>query len=490
MLHPWLFVGFTGHRKVDDVAGSASAIRAALEKVRTLGGRPLAAVSSAATGGDTLFIEAARSQNLPWTAMLPFPREDFRKDFSAVEWAHAEKLLDDAVQEKIEPPGAPRNQAFLACGVRTVESCDVLIALWNGEAAAGVGGTADIVAYARAQQKPLIWINSQSGLVTEERLDKIVALSPPATSQPVVDDSPDGGLALLRETLAYHDQLAMQHAPKARGFLTRAVVLQLVATAFGLVSPVFHVIFAVVIVLLFIKVIILFRADYIQRRHSGHHDQWLHARMVAELCRSALATWHMPYPEFAQQPLPVPHYDDWQRSLRLWRILAPPRPRDLATDQQDYLQNRIQHQLNHFESKGNEARDILLQKRRWAKFCTRAALACGIFGLVEAVLNKWVWSENNLPTWFPHLNMGVTFLSLILPVISAGILHLVIAQDYSRRVSRNQRMVAYLHWAQARIPLAASPADLRLAAGEVESMLLLEFFEWYTSTNLAKELRP
>jgi hypothetical protein len=37
----------------------------------------------------------------------------------------------------------------------------VLIALWDGKKANGVGGTGDVVAYAKEQRKPILHINPE-----------------------------------------------------------------------------------------------------------------------------------------------------------------------------------------------------------------------------------------------------------------------------------------------------------------------------------------
>ena len=42
----------------------------------------------------------------------------------------------------------PSEEAFLAAGRRVAEECDWLIAAWDGEPSRGLGGTADVVAYA------------------------------------------------------------------------------------------------------------------------------------------------------------------------------------------------------------------------------------------------------------------------------------------------------------------------------------------------------
>jgi hypothetical protein len=172
-----LSVGFTGHRQVADPAGARAAIDQALQRLQAAAGSPLAAVSSVASGSDTLFVEAVRAQDLPWSLLLPFPLAEFRKDFGRADWERVQRLPPKAVRTHVEPPQPTREDAYLACGLRTVDESDAMIAFWNGRAAAGRGGTAEIVEYVRKQQKPLLWIHADTGEITTERLEKLSAAS-------------------------------------------------------------------------------------------------------------------------------------------------------------------------------------------------------------------------------------------------------------------------------------------------------------------------
>jgi hypothetical protein len=181
MLRPWIFVGFTGNRTLPDSGLIAQRIRESLTRLESLTAHPLAAVSSAAKGADTLFVEAAlqRPAPLPWTLLLPFPESAFfnENDFSPGDLARIRPLVSRAVRTRLETPHAPqspgqRNQAFAACSNRTVDESDVLIAVWDGQPGK-TGGTGSTVAYARALRKPLLWINSLTGEITEENLSKL-----------------------------------------------------------------------------------------------------------------------------------------------------------------------------------------------------------------------------------------------------------------------------------------------------------------------------
>jgi len=51
------------------------------------------------------------------------------------------------------------HQAFNAAGIRIVDECEMIIAVWDGESSKGIGGTADIVAYAKKSARKLIVLN-------------------------------------------------------------------------------------------------------------------------------------------------------------------------------------------------------------------------------------------------------------------------------------------------------------------------------------------
>ncbi len=70
-----------------------------------------------------------------------------------------EVLLDQSLATVRLDYDEPSEDAFFAAGRRVVDLCDLLVAVWDGLPAQGRGGTADVVAYARRQGKPVevIW---------------------------------------------------------------------------------------------------------------------------------------------------------------------------------------------------------------------------------------------------------------------------------------------------------------------------------------------
>jgi hypothetical protein len=54
---------------------------------------------------------------------------------------------------------ASDQQCFLAAGKRVVDLSDQLVAVWDGRPAKGVGGTGDVVGYARSIGRPVILVD-------------------------------------------------------------------------------------------------------------------------------------------------------------------------------------------------------------------------------------------------------------------------------------------------------------------------------------------
>ncbi len=162
-------LGFTGHRRVENEGKVADVLREVIASIhRDLGGEMIGR-SSVASGGDTLFAEACVAGNYGWIALLPFCEAEFKKDFGDADWKRARALLDKAQRIEILSATTERPGGYLHCGLATVDGADLVVALWDGKAPRGPGGTAQIVEHARLVQKPLIIVSSGTLEVTRER---------------------------------------------------------------------------------------------------------------------------------------------------------------------------------------------------------------------------------------------------------------------------------------------------------------------------------
>jgi hypothetical protein len=162
-------VGFTGHRRVKNEKALAEVLLKVIASLQQEADRALIGRSSIASGADTLFAEACLASNMKWIALLPFPEGEFKKDFSEADWTRAKGLLDRAERVEISSEIAERPRGYLDCGLATVDGAELMVAVWDGKAPRGQGGTADIVAHARAVQKPLILISADGVKISRER---------------------------------------------------------------------------------------------------------------------------------------------------------------------------------------------------------------------------------------------------------------------------------------------------------------------------------
>jgi hypothetical protein len=164
-----LIVGFTGHRRIENEKKVAAVLREVIDALHRDHGGDMIGRSSIASGGDTLFAEACLAANLKWIALLPFPEAEFKKDFNDADWKRVEVLLNQAERVETLSETAERPGGYLHCGLATVDGADLMVALWNGNASRGLGGTAEIVEHARLVKKPLLLISSNGLDITRER---------------------------------------------------------------------------------------------------------------------------------------------------------------------------------------------------------------------------------------------------------------------------------------------------------------------------------
>ena len=124
-------------------------------------------VSGFAEGADQMAVAAAPKD---WTveAILPFPREEYRKDFiksSAGDGRDVTHEFDASLERAqviTELPAPPnpdrRNQGYVMAGGYLLRQVDVLIAVWDGEQPKP-GGTGVIAQEAHDGGIPVIWIS-------------------------------------------------------------------------------------------------------------------------------------------------------------------------------------------------------------------------------------------------------------------------------------------------------------------------------------------
>jgi hypothetical protein len=173
-------IGVTGHRNLTDPLLISEGIQKVLKKIRRIVRNDnsetadIIILSSLAEGTDRIVareILAAPPSELE--AVLPLDPAEYLKDFaSSSSRREFRDFLQKASKTHIVRQRSTRSEAYGKAGRFVVDNCDILIAVWDGQAGRGKGGTADMVDYARKTGKPLFWINAANPtVIKEERID-------------------------------------------------------------------------------------------------------------------------------------------------------------------------------------------------------------------------------------------------------------------------------------------------------------------------------
>ncbi len=151
-----MIIGISGHQNLGDessVAWVADQMRRLLQETPfDLGSTSLAA------GADQLFAEIVLELGRPFEFVSPSLH--YEKAFT--DPAAREKFLRLERQAKVRwdlPFSEPGGEAFLQAGQCVVDHADLMLFVWNGLPAKGRGGTADVVAYARARGKSYLLLD-------------------------------------------------------------------------------------------------------------------------------------------------------------------------------------------------------------------------------------------------------------------------------------------------------------------------------------------
>ncbi|MFB7916254.1 hypothetical protein [Streptomyces sp. NPDC056061] len=149
-------IGVTGHRSIPHEAHAH--VLAGLEAALRGFEGSLEALSSLAVGADQIFADLALARGADLTVVVP--SGDYEATFAdAAELARYHALKNRAVREiRMDYPHST-DEAYYAAGTYIADHCDRLLAVWDGRPARGLGGTGDIVTYARSLGRPVtvIW---------------------------------------------------------------------------------------------------------------------------------------------------------------------------------------------------------------------------------------------------------------------------------------------------------------------------------------------
>ncbi len=140
-------IGCTGHQGLNP-ATRRSVAAAIADILANEVDDDLRGLTSLAEGADQIFAFAVLAAGGQVHAIVPSQGYDQSFASSSARATYI-ALLGLAGTTTTLPFAAPDEDAYLAAGHEVTNCCDILVAVWDGRDAAGKGGTADIVAYAR-----------------------------------------------------------------------------------------------------------------------------------------------------------------------------------------------------------------------------------------------------------------------------------------------------------------------------------------------------
>ena len=163
-------IGVTGHRPAGLTGADPSTLRARVHEVfaaaraaEVAGAGHLEVISPLAEGADRLVAGEAIAAGLPLVCPLPFDRDSYAADFKTVGSRAEYHALLAAAARVVELAGsrASPEAAYAAVGVWMLEHSDVLLAIWDGAAPRGEGGTGHVVRDALARHIPVVWVQAR-----------------------------------------------------------------------------------------------------------------------------------------------------------------------------------------------------------------------------------------------------------------------------------------------------------------------------------------
>ncbi len=472
-------VGFTGHRMLAEPARAKVFLSEAIDALESEAAGEWIGVSSAAVGSDVLFAQLVLERKLAWQALLPFPPSEFRKDFDGKSWAEVEGLIGQAEAVTVLGGDGEREEAYLDCGIETVNACDVLVALWDGEPARGRGGTAEVVTYARELGKPLIVIDPGTGAVRRENFQNFKARDPELAflnrlreAKTTTEFSP-GARGRVERFQLKADQAATRGAPQFRTLRASIVLLHVAATIVATAGLAFewHPLFVSWAKLLFLlgSFSAALAINYYQTQHT-----WVRCRLAAEIGRAALATWGMPRRAALFEDLELPEVRQLVRSLHtLHHRGAAEKRANLDTFRQNYRTERINDQLRYYRRRLDHAAPQLARLRFGFYVSTSFAILCTASFALHSTLHI-----RAMPPEFTAI--AFHFLPIILPVVAASFVALIAINDLHRRVARFREMCHMLEAAHKQIVVTHTWHSLEHLVRRTERALLQEVLEWHT----------
>ena len=463
----------------------------------------LTVVTPLAEGADRLVArEVLATPSSRIEVVLPFPKDEYKESFSSdesrCEFDNLFKLDRRPIVISQSARGnCDRGKAYSAIGRYVVDHCDVLIAVWDGEPAHGIGGTGEIVNYAIRKQRPVIHISSKpevqtichqgnglnaesiSGIVMFNRHLRDQTKGEGFKIQPEDNIHPEAKAAILEKLLPYYRSasgIAKQNQSLyilSGTFVYSASALAVAAAATGIIAH--HLALAAFTVELVLLISILGVTKIVNR--IDLQRRWTETRFLAERIRVAL---FFVVARIEISPVRIPPFirsvhapDDWMERVfdEIWDRLPSGREIDdagLKSAISFIRRNLVKHQLDYHVNKAQRARS----KNRFYEKCGIAIFAVAVLASIVHI-GFYLWQPDLIT-----IEQVITFLTISLPAVGAAIGGIHLHREYTRIEKRSENMVNALTDLNARYDGISSRDELRELLLETEDLMQRETQDW------------
>jgi len=552
-----LRLGVTGHRSIRDEPGVANAVRRLLDRIATTltvhGSIPLSwtVVSPLARGADRLVARAVLERNDAHLDVLtPFSLDEYRKDFEKpADLAEFEQLFAlrrqfqelDVHRRPGEGPGEPlrgnaRDEGYVRVGESVVDTGEILIAIWNGRRAQGLGGTADVVRYAVEHGRVVLWIHAnqpdqpprviRSAMPTGSEAYEVISDEFPLTANRLsfgycqqaaycADTSlsaaafeaslsearaqlaagstaagldPTAWMAAIEPILREYvraDLLAGLYQSRHANAVNWIQYLAGIGVTAAAAQAIFNGKYILIEVAAMIAVLVLWTAG----RYAKWHQKWLHDRYLAERLRTSVFTTLTETEPAAE----TNHSEDNGAVPRDNPLPFYRGPRHWLTNVAEAMSHAAASSVPHLPFAELKAflTDAWIEdqrqfhahnaKKKHRSAARRHSLGLGLFTATLVLALIHFLMENSfrsidLPKWLRDV---ITLLTVVLPVC-AGAIHATTAQlELERIAERSRRMARVLGGIAHRMRYVNGPEDLRKTAIEAANRMKVETHEWW-----------
>jgi hypothetical protein len=435
----------------------------------------ISGLSSLAAGGDLLFAETCFELGIPLRVLLPMPPAQFSEDFEATTWKRAESALERAVSFEVVGGELDRPHCYYECGLETVLQSGLLVVLWNGRPAQGIGGTGEMAQCCKNLGTPVIWIHSETGAITRWNENEQSWHDPELT---FLNDLPDrkikSGPSPQEQAIAWFQKLdenANRVAPQFR----KIAATPILCTGTGAVLTVAAYIFTRQASFLFgasaiLGLVAALAPKLLKAKET--QESWARIRAAAEVSRSFVALWDAPVLYDVIDKAVIPELHGMLEALNHLKMLAGLKKEktDFSKFTESYSQHRVSQQSSYFSRQTDRADRVMARARVMIRWSVVFAIAGNLFFVMTAQVFHLLPSSG----WMSWLGLMV----VLAFQLAAGTGAMIAVNDYGRRQQRFLEMRRLILDYGKQLEQTQSWTSVLHVVSRVERTLLTEVVEW------------